>query len=121
MAVKSPIVSALAFKNIANLMQLSGTYTPNNDYLYLYQNIPEEKRPNFFLMICSGQINVTISSAQSYLVAALPILKQCFFALPSDFPINGIYIEGRQSMSPIPMVQGAHVDYFCLMGQATIS
>lgn len=123
LAVSSPIISQIGIASIQNPIVASGVYTPNNDYLYLAQNIPHDKSPNFFFLMCAGQLNITVANAQGYAIAALPIFKQwlCFLPSPNTYPINGIYIEGRTGNVPMPMPQGQPIEYFFLMGQAQIT
>lgn len=114
----------LDFKAIANFQFQQGTYTPNNDYLYLAQSIQLAQAPNFMFLICSGQLNLTVSANGGYMIAAVPIFKVWSLVMPPGLPytIQGVYIEGRMSgISPAPMPQGTPVDYIFGMGQAQLN
>lgn len=118
-----PVNSKIHFSDIKNFWFLQGSYTPNNDYLYLLQNQPLNKAPNFLLFICSGQACITMGASQGYMIGAMPIFNNfCLFMPPnSPHPINGIYLEGRPGNSLMPMPQGVALDYICIMGQAVLS
>lgn len=123
LAAKIPISQKVIFSNVTNPQTRTGSFTPNNDYLYLAQNIPADKSPNFFYLICTGQCNITMAGPQGYTMQANPILKSMLWLIPktNTFPITGIYIEGRTANIPMPMAQGAPIDYYCLYGQADLS
>lgn len=111
------------FQNVQNSITKVGTYTPNNDYLYLSYNTPAPQAPNFVLLFCSATINLTIQAGGGYMCSALPVYKVYSLLMPlgSTYLINGIYFEGRtSSISPFPMAQGVPVDYAFMAGQATI-
>jgi hypothetical protein len=116
--------TAPLLQNVTNFIIKEGTYTANNDYLYLAQGIPPEQAPNFIFLFTSGVINLTISAGAGYLCAAMPIFKAWSLIMPAGLPylVNGIYFEGRTGNSaPAPMPQGTPVDYCFIAGQATLS
>lgn len=111
------------FTNVKNTVVKMGTYTPNDDYLYLAQSIAADVAPNFILLFCSSVLNLTIAAGGGYMCSALPIHKVYTLLMPpkTNYLVNGIYIEGRlANIAPAPMAQGVPVDYAFMAGQATL-
>lgn len=115
-----PFLQRLNFTSVQNVMMKEGTYTPNNDYLYLWKEIPAGNAPNFIFLQTNGLLALTITSASLQMVNCAPVNKMFNLLLPPSnlYAIDNIYIEGR-ALTPMPMVTGVPVDYFCLMAQAT--
>lgn len=117
------IAKNLGFSEVKFLRTRQGTYTPNNDYLYLQQNIPADEAPNFIFILSPDVMNVTVVAGQSNMIAAVPFHKMFLHLQPaaSPYKINSIYFEGRTwAQAPHPMTQNVPIDYFAVMGQAVI-
>lgn len=109
----------LSFSQVANVLTKEDTYTPNNDYRYIWQSIPAGSAPNFIFIQTPGILNLCVTVGGQPVINALPVNKCIFIPLPPGGPIvDSIYIEGRPGTAAYPMAQGTPVDYFCLMAQA---
>lgn len=124
-AQKISINSKFKFHNLKHVFNTSGTYIPNNDQLFLLSNIPTENQPNFLIVMCTGQLNITIPSTSPVgaIVSAMPVFRFWEMIFPAELlcGVNGLYIEGRAQYSAFPMPQGVPVDYFIIAGQAEIT
>lgn len=113
------ITQRLTFAGVNNIEIKEGTYTPNNDYLWLWQNIPAASSPNFIFIQTPTALNISITSpAGGTIINAVPANKIFMLSLPPGFVVDNIYIEGRK-IGAAPMPLGIEVQYFCLMAQAS--
>lgn len=115
-----PFLQKLNFTSVQNVLTKEGTYTPNNDYLYLWKDIPAPNAPNFIFLQTDGLLALSITSGSLVMMNAAPINKMFNLLLPPSnlYAVDNIYIEGR-ALTPMPMAPGVPVNYFCLMAQAT--
>jgi hypothetical protein len=118
--VSIPIEQRLIFSDMTNVAIKEGTYTPNNDYDWIWQSIAAGEAPNFILLQTPTSVNLSITTPNgSLLVNATPINKIFMLCLPPGTIINNIYLEGRIAEGgATPMAQGVPASYFCLMAQA---
>jgi hypothetical protein len=123
----SPLVSStpvnlpLVFKDVKNIREFNGSFTPNNDYKYIFQNLTFEDAPTFIIIICDGHMNVTINHSNTN--SKIQSVKRFSFISVVEDPLNFIqnfYLEGRTS-SPSPMTQGETVNYTIFIGQGDLS
>ena len=117
-----PVNLPINFTSMVNLEVLSGSYTPNNDTLSLASSIPTPSAPNFLLLICDKQLNLTVKSGANVLVAQNPVFKVFFSTLvgSNGYAITDILFDGQTSdLNPMP--QHVLVNYTLVYGQATIS
>lgn len=112
------IAQSLNFGPLANLLVKEGTYTPNNDYFWLWQNIPTLEAPNFFYIQTDGVVNLSVTGGGVQMLNAVPINKMHLLLLPPNSPYapTTIYLEGRLGY-PSPMAQGFPVNYLAIMAQ----
>lgn len=114
-----PISQALAFTGVDCVQIKEGTYTPNADYEWMWQNIPEAEAPNFIFIQTPTIVNVSVTTPGGVLLAnAVPANKLFMLTLPPGIIVDNVYLEGRAN-NPHPMAQGIPAGYFCLMAQAT--
>lgn len=114
------ITQPLAFTNVQSLNVKEGTYTPNDDYEWIWKDIPAADAPNFVFLQSPVPINLSITLANGTLLCnAVPVNKVFLLCLPPGVLPSNIYIEGRVVNSPTPMPQGQPAPFFCLMAQAT--
>lgn len=112
------VLQKLSFTSITSAIVKEGSYIPNNDYLWLWQNIPVNQSPNFIFIQTPTALNITVTSpGLGAIVNAVPANKVFMLCLPPGFIVDNIYIEGR-ALGPMPMPLGVEVDYYCLMAQA---
>lgn len=122
-AFSGPISAAqflqkLTFASVTSLNLKEGSYTPNLDYHWLWQNIPAESAPNFIFLQTPTALNLTvIDSAGNQIVSSIPVNKIFMLCLPPGFVVANIFIEGR-AIGVQPMPTGVEVQYVCLMAQA---
>lgn len=116
-----PLILPLTFTGVSAVEIYRGIYTPNNDYLYLFQNRPYSVAPNFMMLLCGGQININLgfSSGASSLQSHTRFFFDSWLLDPTNF-MNNVYIEGRTAAQSA-MPQGVAVDYTVIIGQAAIS
>lgn len=112
----------MTFSSISQIQTFSGTFTPSDSYLYLAQGMTISNAPNFLIVSCHGQLDMTLSFQKNAM--AMPVMSVGFFSWildPSNL-VTGIYIDGRIAPNPgnTPMPQGLPVDYTVIIGQATI-
>lgn len=117
--IKLPI----SFANTTSLTKVGGTYTPNNDYLYLFQGLADNLSPNFLLFITDGPTNLSCQFQKSNF--NLQVVRFHFSTITFD-PLNfcsGCFIDGRTSPNPgnTPMAQNTPINYELIYGQSTIS
>lgn len=108
------------FSNLANIQAVNGTWSPNNDYIYLLNSIPFAMAPNFLICTSTTQLNLNIVFTGA---SNLVTIERFMFLSPlssSNNFIQSIYIEGRTNVLQ-PMAQGTPVTYSLIAGQATIS
>lgn len=106
----------LYFKDTSNIQVFRGTFNPQNNYQYIFQNLPPEQAPNFLIAVTDAQLNLSAGLIQN-----LPIIRFGFFSWALD-PANlmtSLYIEGRANF-PSPMVQGTPVNYTLVAGRGTV-
>lgn len=112
------ILEKLNFTSVTHLDIKEGSYTPNLDYYWLWQNIPAPNAPNFIFIQTPTALNITITDASGTpIVNAVPANKVFMLCLPPGFVVSNIYLEGR-AIGTMPMPTGVEVQYFCLMAQA---
>lgn len=115
-----PIQVPLTFTAVQSLNVKEGVYTPNNDYEWIWKDIPAGDAPNFIFIQTPSPLNLSITLPGGILLCnALPVNKLFVLCLPVGVTPDNIYIEGRIANSPTPMVQGQPVQFFCFMAQAT--
>lgn len=112
----------LNFTNCTTMQSNSGEYTPNNDYLYLYQGFTQYTAPNIVLITSDQQLNVQMVFSDG---SVRYMVTQRFNFLswvpnPGAF-LTSIFIEGRTGNVSQPMPQGQPVTYLVLVAQATLS
>lgn len=113
------ILQRLQFSAVNNILIKEGSYTPNNDYIYMWNNIPAAAAPNFIFIQTPTQLNITVTAPGGKTIcAAVPVDKVFMLCLPPGFIIDNVYIEGRDN-APLPMALGVETQYYCLMAQAT--
>lgn len=114
------IQQMLSFGNLSALQTKEGTYTPNNDYEWLWQNIPANEAPTFIFIQTPTSLNLTINTpGGNAVVKSIPINKVFMLCVPAGYVVDNIYIEGRPSESVLAMAQGVPCQYFCLMARAS--
>lgn len=118
----------VAFSGVTHYQEFKGTYTPNNDILNLLTALPSSQAPNFIIISCSGRIDITMQTSAGTNIAALPVYKTAVLLLPvgTSDQIYNLYIDGRTNnpqitFDPDPMPQNVAVDYWIIMGQATLT
>lgn len=99
-----PISQTLTFSHVTSVTVKEGTYTPNNDWEWLMQNIPVAEAPNFLFIQSLVALNLSVRAAGNLFMSAVPV-DQAFFLLmpPGAPPISDVYIEGRSGQSVFPM------------------
>lgn len=117
------IVLPLTFSGVQNLQVLSGSYSPNNDYLMLLSGLTAQTSPNFIFVLCDSQLNLTCEFQKSNF--NIPIQRMGFFSFvkdPGNF-IASMFMDGRLTPNPgnSPMPQGQPVNYTLVVAQAVIS
>jgi hypothetical protein len=116
----TPIQQALSFGNLTAIQTKEGTYTPNNDYEWLWESIPPSESPTFIFLQTPTSVNISITTADGQLlVRSAPANKLFMLCLPPSVIISNIYLEGRPGQSSVAMAQGVPAQYFCLMAQAS--
>jgi hypothetical protein len=114
------IQEILNFGNVNFVQMKEGTYTPNNDYEWLWESIPANESPTFIFLQTPTSVNISITTTDGQLlVRSAPANKLFMLCLPSNVIVSNIYLEGRPGQSSFPMAQGVPAEYFCLMAQAT--
>lgn len=113
----------LSFYNVKNIQTASGTYTPNNDYLYLFQGLASVFAPTFAIIMVSAPTTLACQFTKSAL--SYTPTQFAFIEWAND-PLNTFsdcYIDGRLSPYPnnSPMAQGVQVSYSMIIGQAQIN
>lgn len=113
------IVLPLNFGNLSYVNIFRGAFTPANDYLYLFQNLPVAQAPNFLIVTSDGLFNLS----RAYNGGTQPdsISRFQFQSWPIDpnYFLASAYIEGRTNV-PFPMAQGVPVHYTVVVGRADI-
>lgn len=113
------ITQPLLFDSITSVVVKEGTYTPNNDYEYLWQNIPANEAPNFIFIQTPTLVYLSVRKSDNTLIAnAVPVNKCHMLLLPPGTLVDNVYLEGRVSQATPPMPQGVPASFFCLMAQA---
>lgn len=114
------ILQKLNFTNVDNVLIKEGSYTPANDYVWLWETIPAGKNPNFIFLMTQGIVNVSAISNGQLMCNSVPANKLFLLTLPlvGSYQIDNLFIEGRTNV-PTPMAQGATVQYYCFMAQAS--
>lgn len=115
-----PVQLPLTFSAVQSLNVKEGIYTPNNDYEWIWKDIPPSDAPNFIFLQTPAALNLSITLPGGILLCnAVPVNKVSLLCLPPGVTPDNIYIEGRLAQSPTPMPQGQPVPFFCFMAQAT--
>lgn len=119
----------LNFGNIQIMKDLSGSYTPNDDSLDLYNfsGSPYADSCSWFLFLCDGLSVLNVSLYPSFNPAmAISVQRCCLWTGPDTTnmvnSIRSISLDGRIS-GPImtPMVQSQKVNWQLLMGSGLVS
>jgi len=118
-----PLQIPINFDSVSNLKVLVGSYTPNNDYIYLLSGIPSGESPNFMIIMIDAPIALSCQFPKGALNYSPT--KFAFLEWVVD-PLNlltGCFIDGRLSPNPgnTPMTQGKTVSYTIICGQSMIS
>lgn len=123
LSVISQMTIPMSFDSVQHMKNMTGQYTPNNDYLYLQQNIQAPSAPNFLILLCDSPMAITLSyanNAASWLVNRFSFLS---WVQDPNNPLQGIFIDGRLNPNPgvSVMAQGVACNYSLLTGQANIT
>lgn len=119
-------IQQATFSSLTNVVVAQGTYTPNNDYIDIIGTPGTPAvTPNFMILICTGQINVTAqTTGGNALVTSAPVFKVFYLLFPAGAsgsqPIARVYFDGRTTL-PLPMPQGVAVDYYVISGNTILS
>lgn len=112
------IAHKLNFGPLNNLCIKEDSYTPNNDYFWLWQNVPANEAPNFIYLQTEGVVNLSVVGSGGAMINAVPVNKLHLLLLPpnnTNLP-NSVYLEGRTAY-PQPMTQGVPVNFLAIMAQ----
>lgn len=129
-ATVSPLTEALTvrepinFGSVANLQVINGTFTPANNVLPLQPGgFNATNAPNFIIVICDAQLNITISGSSVDYVPVLPVQKVAVIMTPqlAGNYVSTVQLSGSTAPAAVAMAQGTPVNYTVIMGQATIS
>ena len=127
-SVVTPLNSILStpvpinFNSVANLQIFSGTFTPANNILNIATSIQLASAPNFVVLICDAQLNLTVKSGANILINSVPVNKiQVITLTPSStYNVTDILFDGTTAALQ-PMTQSVAVDYTVIVGQAVIN
>lgn len=122
--VISPFKIPIQFSNVMCLKVVSDSYTPNNDYRYVFQSITQTESPNFLMFICDGPVNITFGNDRGFIASQIHVNRIYVHTMPqsSDDYIKYLYLEGRIGNGFVdPMAQNVPVNYTIVYGQAQIS
>lgn len=111
----------LNFEQVSNVEVINGTFVTENNYLYLFQGLANVNAPEWMIIVCDGQMNLVAAKSQSGAFFSMPVNRFSFLSWQGDaFDfLSSIYIDGRTS-SPIPMSQGATINYTIIMGRGRL-
>lgn len=115
----------ISFTDAAHVYRFMGSYTPNNDYLYLFSGYTLTNAPNFMIAICDSATPMSLSCQFQKSNLNIQVQRFSLFSWVMD-PLNfcvGCFIDGRLQPNPgnTPLVQGQAINYELIIGQATIS
>lgn len=119
-----PIVLPLSFTDTSDINVMSGTFTPNNNVITLFNTYPLSlaAAPTFLIVVCDAQINLEISYSDGSSTID-PINAFAFYSTVQNDArfISNLYINGQASNTPPAMPQNVPVNYTIIIGKATIS
>jgi hypothetical protein len=112
---KTKIQRAISASPAMMLKEISGSYSPNNDYKdILVPGIGEQ--PNLILFLSDKPVGFGIQSALMSRVQGL-VVNGIFILNMKDWdqPITRIYLEGRPSLLSSTVPQNEAVSYYCAL------
>jgi hypothetical protein len=118
-----PIVCPLTFTGASNIVAVSGTYVPEDDYLYLF-NLPAEETqtaPSWYFLLVDAPAQVTgvLANGNNFTNSVERFMFQSL-GVQGSFSCLSMYLEGRPSTFG-QVQQGSPINYTLVYGQGTVS
>lgn len=114
-----PINLPLNFSACNHIKMFSGLWVPQDDYQYLQNQFSDADAPNWMIVVCDSQLNVSLTGTQ---FVSLAVQRFGFFSWinPANSLPTSLYLEGRIA-TPAPMLQNEPCNYLIVVGQGVVA